>query len=481
MFSDKNNPFLKTWQNLLQKNAQKTAILSSENHPLRTFQEIENASSLLASTWQKEKLTGRLLSLQLSNSPTYPEVLLAVWKISAGALLLPPDMQENEVQEIEKRTSTTARISNAQQNNTPNLKKISTSKKNTTPPPDLIKVTSGTTSQPRLVCMSAQQLFADGQNIIQGMGISPDDIQYGLIPWSHSYGFSSLLAPLFIQGTPLVCTHDAIPRAIWNGIKKTSSSIFPGVPAHFHALATLPPPCPASLRLCISAGAPLSSTTANAFFKNTGRLIHSFYGSSECGGICYDPIGHPALTHDAYIGQALPNVNLQTNPAAENAENEIKLSIQSPAVSSGYWPLSSKKIDPKLQNGIFRPDDILEKLPTGYRLIGRDSDLINIGGKKISPLQIEKQLLGCTGVSQALVVGGVPKQKDREQIYALIVLAPGTPPCTHLKQQILAELTDRLPAWCLPREITFSKNLPINPRGKINRRQIFQKFFYDTP
>ncbi|MFV0416459.1 MAG: class I adenylate-forming enzyme family protein [Chthoniobacterales bacterium] len=466
MFSDKNNPFLQTWRNLLKKNTAQTAIPSTQGQPLRSFQEIENNSNSLAEKWKKQGLQEQLFSLQVPNSPQFPEIILAAWKIRSGLILLPADMPSQEVEAIEKRSSAAARITIDLRSDKLELHKIPPSlQPHTLPLPAVIKVTSGSTAQPRLVHMSAQQLFADAQNIIQGMEITATDIQYGLIPWSHSYGFSNLISPLFIQGSTLVCTSDAMPQAIRNGILQSSASVFPGVPAHFRALAKLNSPLPDSLRLCISAGAPLDAATANTFYKNTGLFLHSFYGSSECGGICYDPDGRSALGLDAFVGPPLPGVDLRP-VSGQNTTEGIKIEVRGPAVAGD----------------VFRPDDLLEKLPNGYRILGRDSDFINIGGKKISPLQIEKYLLNCAEVAEALVVGGIPKNSDREQIAALLVSknansSPEKNP--ELQRQILSELTPHLPAWSLPREILFLPALPVNSRGKINRKQIFQSYFYD--
>ena len=71
------------------------------------------------------------------------------------------------------------------------------------------------------------------------------------------------------------------------------ATVFPTVPAYLQALLRMsqPPPWPASLRLCLTAGAPLPPATAAQFREFSGRPVHVFYGASECGGICYDRSG----------------------------------------------------------------------------------------------------------------------------------------------------------------------------------------------
>src|SRR5439155_23635888 len=150
------------------------------------------------------------------------------------------------------------------------------------------KLTSGTTGTPRAVRVRALQILADGEAVCDTSGIGGDDVNFGIIPWSHSYGFSNLVTPLLCRGVPVVAIEDRLPRALLDGLARTGATVFPGLPVLFQKLAELDcEPLP-KLRLCISAGAPLSATITAAFRERFGVKIHGFYGSSECGGIAYD-------------------------------------------------------------------------------------------------------------------------------------------------------------------------------------------------
>src|SRR5260221_13628795 len=98
------------------------------------------------------------------------------------------------------------------------------------------------------------------------MGITKEDLNFGVIPISHSYGFSNLLTPLLCRGVPLVAMDDRMPRAILDGLARTGATVFPGMPVFFQNFADLPDaPALPRLRLCISAGAPLQPGVARAF------------------------------------------------------------------------------------------------------------------------------------------------------------------------------------------------------------------------
>jgi acyl-coenzyme A synthetase/AMP-(fatty) acid ligase len=103
------------------------------------------------------------------------------------------------------------------------------------------------------------------------------------------FKFSNLITPLLVRGVPIAISDDRLPRAVLDDLARTGSTVFPGMPLFFQAFneMTQVPPLP-KLRLCISAGAPLTRSVARTFQEKFGRRMHSFYGASECGGICYD-------------------------------------------------------------------------------------------------------------------------------------------------------------------------------------------------
>ena len=134
------------------------------------------------------------------------------------------------------------------------------------PKPDLLKITSGTTGTPRAVRFRESQLLADCRNICETMGIRPEDVNFGVIPFSHSYGFSNLITPLLFQGTSLICSTDRMPRAVYHHLQNSGATVFPGTPALFQALGSLSDAAePLALRLCISAGAPLAPEISREF------------------------------------------------------------------------------------------------------------------------------------------------------------------------------------------------------------------------
>jgi long-chain acyl-CoA synthetase len=329
--------------------------------------------------------------------------------------------------------------------------------------PALLKLTSGTTAAPRAIRFRSEQLIADCNQICDTMGISAVDLNFGVIPISHSYGLSNLLTPLIVHGVPMVLGHDRLPRAILVDLARTNATVFPGMPVFFQAFCEMENvPALPRLRLCISAGAPLSGVVARKFHEKFKQPIHSFYGSSECGGICYDRQG--TIFEDGFVGRPMDDVDLELDD--QNAPSS-QVHVRSAAVGDGYFP---KPDESKLGGGVFTPDDLVARHRGGYKIVGRVSDLINVAGKKVNPAEVEAQLLQCAGVREAIVFGRKSSRRN-EEVAACVV---GD---VDLSEAALLEFCRaRLSGWQSPKRIFIVDEIPVSERGKISRRELAARF-----
>ena len=280
------------------------------------------------------------------------------------------------------------------------------------------------------------------------MGITDRDLNFGVIPVSHSYGFSNLLTPLIARGVPLVLSQDRMPRAVLEDLARTDATVFPGMPVFYQAFSEMAdvPPLP-HLRLCISAGAPLPLPVAQKFREKFGHAIHSFYGSSECGGICYDR--EAALVEQGFVGSAMRGVHLHVlDPDAPMS----RIRVQSAAAGDGYFP----EPDPeKLGDGHFAPDDLLARAGGGFRIVGRVSDVINVAGKKVNPAEVEAALLAFTGVREAVVFGRSSALRN-EEVAACVVADESV-----IEADLLDFCRRRFSGWQVPKRIFFSWRSPL--------------------
>ena len=309
----------------------------------------------------------------------------------------------------------------------------------------LIKTTSGSTGQPRGLAFTSTQMLADGRQIAATMDITPDDINLGAIPLGHSYGLGNLVLPLIAQGTAVVVSNEILPDALADQIESSGATVFPSVPAILRALAesSVDPARLRSLRRVVSAGAPLRPAVAQAFRARFGLPIHNFYGSSETGGICFDRTGEATLTGRS-VGEPLHGVSIALDP-------EGRVTVRSPAVvAPGEHTLADL--------GAWTDQGELT-------LTGRATPLANIGGKKVSPLEIERVLRALEGVSDAWV--GVQTRETDGTDFLLAAVETGK-----TLAEIRQFLAERLPPWQVPRRLWVTARLPRTARGKLDRQEL---------
>jgi long-chain acyl-CoA synthetase len=460
------------------ENKDRAAIFDVHGRVTRTFAQIERRASSFERELDSFAL-GDVIAVQIGNHPDWPSLFLACLRTRVVVLPLEQTMAEEQRRAVFEMCGVVAvaiptRSSRAEPRDpaeitfqlAPRHASASLAKRASSRAASLLKLTSGTTAGSRAICFRSEQLLADCENICDTMGISAQDVNFGVIPISHSYGFSNLLTPLLARGVALVLSGDRMPRAIFNGIAATGATVFPGMPVFYQSLSELhDAPSLPRLRLCISAGAPLTVEVARGFEEKFGLPIHSFYGSSECGGICYTRTPQPM---PGFVGEPMRGVKVDLLHGDDESsdENFGAIEVRSAAVGEGYFP---EPDETKLGGGVFRPDDLLEKTANGFRIVGRISDLINVAGKKVSPIQVETEILQCAGVRDAVVFGRDSARRNQE--VAACVVAHGVS-----EAQLLAHCRARLSSWQVPRRIFLVDRMPVNERGKISRRELARKY-----
>lgn len=447
---------LEAWNSTLARREKQPAIHGPDGATLRTFTEIDAESRHLEAEF-KDCPLGSVVAVQIGNSPSWPAVVLALFRLALIPLPLGRHIESGELALV-LATCRVGAILHADGGAMRIALREAEPIEWGSPRPDFLKLTSGTTSAPRAIRFRASQLRADAENICSTMGITERDRNFGVIPFSHSYGFSNLITPLLCLGVPLVATEDRLPRAILHDLARSEATVFPGMPVFFRKLAECAdPPSLPSLRLCISAGALLPQAVAQRFQEVFRLKIHTFYGASECGGIAYDASDLPQ--EEGLVGSPMSGV--QVDLAAPRETGGI--TVRSAAVGDGYFPDAEPAT---LGGGSFAPSDLIRSTERGLVLEGRVSNVINIAGRKLNPIEVEQRLLACPGVRQ-VVVFGVPSPLRGEEPIACMHVDPGVE-ASAIWRFCQAELSQ----WQRPRDIWMLPEIPVNERGKVNRRAL---------
>ncbi len=373
---------------------------------------------------------GDLVPIQLPNSAEFVALVLAVLKQRAIAMLIDRDASDAEVAGIRSHFGPRPAL-----------------------PPEarVIKLTSGSTGKPKGIVTSDANLLADCTSICATMDIRADDVNFGTIPLSHSYGFSNLVTPLITQGTAVVISNDYLPQTIIDWCNRYRCTVLPGIPMMFDHLAAMPRSAGTfeSVRTFISAGAPLQPSTSRRFRERFGAPIHSFYGCSECGGITYDREG--AAAERGTVGAPMDGVEISLRRS--------RVIVNSNAVALGYL---QENFEP-LVRGEFVTEDLAELRDAEVVLTGRASDLINTAGKKVNPREIEQVILEIDGVRQVKVYGE-PAGARGEVVAAAVVADPEV-----TREVVRAFCRERLSLHKVPRIVKLIERIPVDERGKITR------------
>ncbi len=391
---------------------------------------------------------GDAVAIQLPNSAEFVAALLAALELRLLAVPIDRDAPEGEVGAILQQFGVRVLLHrggigcrNAGGGAPPPI-----------PDARLLKLTSGSTGKPKGIVTTERNLIADCEQICATMDIRPEDVNFGAIPFSHSYGFSNLVTPLLLQGTAVVMSNDYLPQSVLDHCNHWRCTVVPAIPMVFEHLAAAATGDFDTVRTFLSAGAPLPPATSRRFRERFGQPIHTFYGCSECGGITYDRAG--AAVERGTVGQPMEGVSLTLDGG--------RLIVSGPNVALGYLHAAGQF--EAFAPGVFVADDLAELRDDGeVALTGRASDLINTAGKKVNPREVEQVILQIDGVRQVKVYGE-PAGARGEVVAAAVV---GSPDVT--RELVRAFCRARLSLHKVPRIVKLIEQIPVDERGKVKR------------
>lgn len=436
---------LQRFSSLRQEDPDATALLDAATGAVTSraalFARAEALAAQLGAAGIRE---GDAVAIQLPNSAEFVAAFIAALKLRLVAVPIDRDAREAEVASILGHFA----IRGFVYRGGVSVRAIS-DRPDVPRDARLIKLTSGSTGQPKGIVCSEANLIADATNICATMGIAPHDLNLGAIPFSHSYGFSNLVTPLILQGTPVVVSNDYLPQSLIDFANRYRCTVAPLIPMVFEHLATVAHGSFESIRTFISAGAPLPAATSRRFRERFGIDIHSFYGCSECGGIAYDRPG--GAVERGTVGAPLDGVELLLDGP--------RLTVRSGSVALGYLT-DARTFQPFAG---FMTDDLVELREGEIALTGRAGDVINTAGRKVNPREVEAVILQIEGVREAKVYGE-PAGARGEVVAAAVVATP------NVTRELVREFCRaRLSLHKVPRIVKLIDEMPVDERGKIKR------------
>lgn len=337
---------------------------------------------------------------------------------------------------------------------------------------------SGSTGQPKCICRTQGDQAAEAEHIVASVGITASDAILCVIPLFHSFAQFCCMTVAIRAGAKLVLLEHS-PSGDWGDvafaakctqvlqlIENHKVTIFPAVPYVFNALAETPPDVNvdfSSVRYCFSSGSFLPRSTFDHFRERFGIGIRQTYGSAEAGSVSWNVDDVTDVAHTS-VGRPLQGVEVAIlgedgRELPTGAVGEI--AVKSLSVMLGY--VDAPEADQKLfRDGFFLTGDLGRKDDRGHLyLSGRKRLLIDAGGFKIDPTEIEQVLQQHPRVRDAVVIGiSLP---GVGQLVKAIVVADET--CR--ADEVLSFCHERLPSFKVPSILEFRDKIPRNPLGKV--------------
>jgi long-chain acyl-CoA synthetase len=336
--------------------------------------------------------------------------------------------------------------------------------------PAMHQFSSGTTGQSKKIARSHRNLREEAAFLANGLALTAEDRILAAVPLFHTYGFAAcLLAPLY-AGAAVFIVDEYRPEVL-GLIQRERVTVVPGVPFIFGLAAEAPLADVdlSSVRLCTSAGSPLSRAIFDAFQSRYGIPIRQLYGATELGAVALNRADDAHSTWQT-VGRPLDGVEVQIwdddhAPLPPGTVGEI--AVRGPAQARSYTATSEETNRASFVNGFFVTGDLGQLDSAGsLQIVGRKRAFIDTATHKVDPTEVEEALLSHPAVAEAVVVG-VPGPYGSELVKAVVV-----PRAEVLGPELAAHCRRSLAEYKVPALFELTREIPRNALGKVLRKYL---------
>jgi len=352
----------------------------------------------------------------------------------------------------------------------------------------MILFTSGTTSRPKGVVTTHENITAQITSLVEAWGWSAEDRILLFLPLHHVHGIVNVVSCALWSGA--LC--EVLPRfdanTVWDRIASGSLTVFMAVPTIYVRLiaaweaassqrkGVLSQAC-TKLRLMVSGSAALPVSTLNRWKQISGHTLLERYGMTEIGMALSNPLAGERTPGS--VGIPLPGVDVQLvneqgGTVASGTPGEIE--VRGPNVFHEYWG-KPQATEQAFRDGWFRTGDVAVLENGRYRILGRmNIDILKTGGHKVSALEVEEQLREHPSIAECAVVG-IPDLEWGERVAVAVVLHDGQ---TLDLELLRTWAKERLAAYKVPSRLLVVGALPRNAMGKVTKPAIVSLFKTDV-
>jgi acyl-CoA synthetase (AMP-forming)/AMP-acid ligase II len=333
--------------------------------------------------------------------------------------------------------------------------------------------TSGSTGVPKGVMLTHKNIIANTESIIQYLQLTGDDIVEVVLPFYYCYGLSLLHTHLKVGGSVVFNNNFMFLGSVIQDLKSYRCTGFAGVPSHYQVLLRKSTSFKNSefpdLRYVTQAGGKLHNAFIREFVDNfPGIEFFVMYGQTEATARLSFLPSNMVIEKLGSIGKAIPGVQLDILDDSGNTLEEPgkvgELVARGDNIMKGY--LGDKEDTRKtLQNGWLHTGDLAYRDEEGYfYLTARKKEIIKVGGKRISPKEIEEVIFGIPGIIDCSIIG-IYDDILGEALKAEIVVNELKDP-NELEKSVKMHCAQRLAAEKIPQLFEFKRNIEIAATGK---------------
>jgi acyl-CoA synthetase (AMP-forming)/AMP-acid ligase II len=336
----------------------------------------------------------------------------------------------------------------------------------------LLLHTSGTTSRPKLVPLSHANLAASARHIGATLALRPEDRCLNIMPLFHIHGLIAAVLSSLAAGGSVYCTPGFNALRFFQWLGEAEPSWYTAVPTMHQAILARAARnadalAAAKLRFIRSSSASLPAQVMAELEATFGCPVIESYGMTEAAHQMASNRLPPGMRKGGSVGAAAgPEVSIMApDGRLLGSGEEGEIVIRGPNVTAGYENNADANVT-AFAHGWFHTGDQGVMDEDGYvRVTGRLKEIINRGGEKISPLEVDEVLMDHPAVAQ-VVTFAVPHDKLGEEVGAAIVLREGH---AATESEIRSFASTRLADFKVPRKVLILDEIPKGATGKLQR------------
>ncbi|HEY0779434.1 MAG TPA: non-ribosomal peptide synthetase [Gemmatirosa sp.] len=348
----------------------------------------------------------------------------------------------------------------------------------------LVLHTSGTTSRAKVVPLTHANLTASAAHVAAALALTPADRCLNVMPLFHIHGLVGALLGTLAAGASVACAPgfqaprffawvDELAPTWYTAVPTIHQAVLERAAAHRDVIARRP------LRFARSSSAPLAPATMAALEAALGAPVVEAYGMTEAAHqMASNPLP-PGTRKPGSVGRAAgPAIAVLDPSGAPLPPGTVgEVCVHGPNVTRGYRDLPADAPQP-WAGPWFRTGDQGYLDADGYLVLtGRLKELINRGGEKIAPREVDEVLLAHPAVAQA-VAFAAPHATLGEVVAAAVVARPGTEITEAALRQFVAS---RLAPFKVPQRVLLVPAIPTGPTGKLQRIGLAAALGIDAP